>query len=240
MVLALALAVAAVAQQPNAAEKKKINNIKKSDQYLFAEVTSDNAQRAMDLAEEMLDDAINQYVASKRKLRDAGQYVARNTSASWERITLPRGDMFRAFIYVKKSDIIPADNVHVVASTPATSVEPIAATPTTATPSTPATPTTAAQSTNRQQVVSQLLTLTSSSGIQPMVQQLKRQGLVSDYNTYSKLADPSEYLLVVYNRDGQVEAILSDGVQRTNLRSGQADSVENYKGRGALGIKVNE
>jgi hypothetical protein len=70
--------------------------------------------------------------------------------------------------------------------------------------------------------------------------QLKKDGLVSEYDTYRKLADPSEYILVIYNTGGDIEAVLSEGVNRKNLKTGQADGVENYHGRGAFGVKVKK
>ena len=110
--LTFVVVLPAIAQQQNEEEKKKINQIKKSNQYLYAEVTTEDKQNAIDLADEALDVEINKYVANEKKFRDASHYVARNTSSSWERITLKRGtNMYRAFVYVKKSDIFPADNV---------------------------------------------------------------------------------------------------------------------------------
>lgn len=249
LALTMVAVVPASAQQANEAEKKKINSIKKSDQYIFCEMTTTDQQTAIDLAEEGLDVEINRWVANQKKFRNAAQYVARNTSSSWERITLPRGNMFRAFVYVKKSDIIPADNVrtgknpqtskvdNITFNSPGGTVEAIKATPqqekADVLPE-------AVASVNYQRVVNRLKSLKVSSEVGPVIKQLKEQGLVSDYGTYKKLADPSEYVLIVYNKDGQIEALLSDGINRKNLKSGLPDSVDNYKGRGALGVKINK
>ena len=250
LALTLAFGLTAIAQQPNEAEKKKINSIKKSDQYIYCEVTTDEQQKAIDLAEEGLDVEINRWVAQQKKFRDSPQYVARNTNSYWERITLPRGNMYRVFVYVKKSDILPADNArtgknpqtakvdNITFNSPGGSVEvakapakePVKAAPT-PTPTPPS---------RYDIVVNRLKGIEKKDEVMTHVRQMKAEGLIRQYETYKKLADPSEYVLVVYNREGVVEALLSEGVQRVNLRNGQPDSVENYKGRGALGIKINK
>ena len=271
LLIALTLAVglpSLAQQQQNAEEKKKINQIKKSNQYLYAEVTTEDKQKSIELADEALDVEINKYVANEKKFRNATQYVARNTSSSWERITLKRGtNMYRAFVYVKKSDIFPADNVrsaknpqtakvdNITFNSPGGTVEAERATkpaqaskaetakiePAKAQPTAPKTAsTTAASTTNYDKVVKRLLSLKKHTDLPKTVIQLKKDGLVSEYDTYRKLADPSEYILVIYNTGGDIEAVLSEGVNRKNLKTGQADGVENYHGRGAFGVKVKK
>jgi hypothetical protein len=262
--LTLAIGLPALAQQQqNAEEKKKINQIKKSNQYLYAEVTTEDKQQSIDLADEALDVEINKYVANEKKFRNATQYVARNTSSSWERITLKRGtNMYRAFVYVKKSDIFPADNVrsaknpqtakvdNITFNSPGGTVEaeratkpaqPAKAEPAKAQPTAPKVASATTASTSRyDKVVERLKGLTKSSDVAPLVKRMKTEGLISDYNTYKNLPDPSEYVLIVYNKEGAVEALLSDGVERTNLKTGAPDNVGNYKGRGAFGVKVKK
>lgn len=262
--LTMVAVMPASAQQANEAEKKKINSIKKSDQYIYSEMTTTDQQTAIDLAEEGLDVEINRWVANQKKFRNATQYVARNTSSSWERITLPRGNMYRAFVYVKKSDILPADNVrtgknpqtakvdNITFNSPGGTVEATKAPQPQTMPQQPATNASqelqskadvmpkAVEDVNYQRVINRLKALSQSSEVGPVVKQLKENGLVSDYGTYKKLADPSEYILIVYNKEGQIEALLSDGINRKNLKNGRSDSVDNYKGRGALGIKVKK
>lgn len=269
IVLSLIAGLPAFAQQQNAEEKKRINQIKKSEQYLYAEVTTEDKQNAIDLADEALDVEINKYVANEKKFRNASQYVARNTSSTWERITLKRGtNMYRAFVYVKKSDIFPAENVR-SAKNPQTAkidnitfnslggnIEVERATKLSRPTKTEVAKTQSAidelpdatksagantiSISRYDQVVERLKTLSKSADIVPLVKRMKTEGLISDYNTYKNLADPSEYLLIVYNKGGAIEALLSDGVERINLKTGNHDNVGNYKGRGALGVKVKK
>ena len=91
-------------------QKRKINTIKKSSSYIYAEATLDNEQDALDLAQELLYQRINEYIATKKKFKDAKEAVVINQNYASEQIKLPRGNMFRAFMYVKKSDVIPTEN----------------------------------------------------------------------------------------------------------------------------------
>ncbi len=219
----------------NKDEKAEINRIKKSGAYLYEETTLPDAQDAIDLAEEMLYEKINQFVADNRKFDNARQIVTLNTNYSVEQITLPRGNMYRAFMYVKKTDILPSQNVQV------TTIEPKTQNLNATYEEQPTTTTTSVSSPDIQaEVINTLLRLRRFSELSSVLPQLKREGKISEYARYSDLANANEYMLVVYNRDGDIEAILSDGPDRINLATGQDDSTENYKGRGALGVKMNK
>jgi hypothetical protein len=53
-----------------------------------------------------------------------------------------------------------------------------------------------------------------------------------------KNRNKAEYIMVVFNKEGNVEAILSEGENRVNLLTSAPDQLTNYKGRGAIGVKV--
>ena len=97
--------------------KKKLNNIKKSSLYLYGEATAETEEEARELAEEILYDEINSWAAGKKKLQNSANFAVNNTQTLWSIISLPRGNMFRSFIYVKKSDIIPVENSEVISNT---------------------------------------------------------------------------------------------------------------------------
>lgn len=212
--------------------KKKINSIKKDNKYLYAEITTDNQQSALDLCEDMLNQEINKYVSEQKKLNNAQHIVLRNRQEVIESISLPRGNMFRAFRYVKKNDIIAADNVEVRTNTPTVStkeqkmvstVQPIPA-----------------KSVKRDETISRLLTVSRFSELSNTFKQLKQEGRIGQYDKIKNLVNPEQFVLIIYNSDGNIEAVLSEGSSRTNLRTGQTDNVSNYPGRGAIGVKVNE
>lgn len=231
LTLLLAFVLGAFAQSADE-QKKLINSIKKDKAYLYAEITTADQQQAKDLAEDMLNQEINKYVAEQKKLRNAQNIVTRNTRSTWESISLPRGNCFRAFMYVKKSDIIPADNVTVSANpTPQAKAETTEVKPAVVEP---------VYSERKQETINTLLAIKKFSELQTVLPKLKKKGRVDGYGKKKDLQDLAAYVLLIYNKEGVMEAVLSEGESRINLGTKQPDSIANYEGRGAIGVKVND
>lgn len=201
-------------------QKQKIYSIKKDPNYIYADVTGETEDLAVNNAESMLFDRINN-LASEKDLKPAGGTTIETKIG---RITMPRGNMYRAFVYVKAADVI--QDFGSTPSQPVESSQPSASTVNT--------------NPHRIVVVEQLLQLTKGTELENCLKSLKQQGHIESYNTYRNIGDPSPYILVVYNREGGIEAILSEGPERTNLRTGESENVSNYKGLGAMGVKVKK
>jgi hypothetical protein len=227
--LFLALSVLA---QTAVEQKKEIAKIKKSDSFLYGEATLASREEAVLLAEEILQENINAWVQQDKSLREAANVIIRNTGRDVSRITLPRGNMFQAFLYVKKSDILSADNAKVVEinkDQPESTVEPVV----------PSDEPAVQEPAN--EALRQVLGLVKFDEISSCLQRLKQEGKISDFNKYAALKQPGEYYLIVYNRDALIEAVLGKGEdKRPNLKTGLEDSITNYKGRGAIGFKLTE
>jgi len=103
---------AGYAQKDYAAEKALITKVKRSPgTYVYAEATCRTEEEAKSIAEDVFLQNINEYVASQKKLRGANNIVVNNQKGLQQTVTMPRGsNMHRVFMYVKKNDIIPADN----------------------------------------------------------------------------------------------------------------------------------
>lgn len=223
--VACIVAVGAMAGDNDEA-KKKINSIKKSNSYLYAEVTAATETEARDLAEEILYSEINEWAAKQKSLRDSPGLAVNNKQTLWTTMSLPRGNMFRSFIYVKKSDILPVDNSEVIENKSAvsespeqlvTSVVPVVS-----------------------NTVAELMEITEYKPLAERIMQMKTEGKVLEYDYYSKLKNPEAYYIAIYNREGKVVAFLSPGIERINLRTGKVDKLSNYSGHGAVGFFVNE
>lgn len=228
---AVALFSSVSAQTSVEDQKKEINKIKKSSSYIYAEATLADRQAAIDLAKDILYQNVNEWVSKQKKFAGSNSVVTVNTNYAVDDMTLPRGNMYRAFMYVKKSDIIPASNVTVTETPemqvaadgkPSSKVEVIAG------------------DTESSAVVSELLKAENTGQLSAVLKQLKQQGKVSDYNKLSALSQPEGYFMVIFTREGNIEAVLSDGADRVNMKTGQADKIANYKGCGAIGVKINK
>lgn len=206
--------------------KKKINSIKKDSQYLYAEATAPTEDEAHDIAEEILYDEINEWAATKKKLQNSANLAVNNKQSLWTTISLPRGNMYRSFIYVKKSDILPVENSEVIGNASAVSdaggdmqsaVEEI-----------------------WPEAVTALAGCTEYADLAAKIKQMKAEGKLKSYARYAQLDNPDACYLAIYNKEGKVLAILSPGGERRNVATGRPDGVGNYSGCGAIGFMVNE
>lgn len=243
LLLCFAVGVA-MGQTADANKKKKedINKIKKSSSYLYGEATLIDADEAAKLAEELLYNEIHKWIASKKELKEAKNVIVKNVSSSIGEITLPRGNMFRAFLYVKKQDILPSENVNVIEQPTVDSavvskqrneenvdedafeLEGFEDNKDDAKPELP-------------DFLKKVVALKRFQDVQPCLVQLKKEGKISTYGKYANLLKKEEYYLIIYTKEGKVAAVLSKGKERENLATRKPDSTDNYKGCGAIGFK---
>lgn len=226
--------LSAGAQENQAELKSKVNEIKKSPDYIYAETTRETAEEAKSAAEEQLYNNINIWVAQEKKLRGAKQVIVTQAKADYEEYQLQRGNLVRAFLYVKKSDIIAADNVRVLNVNPLKEDEAKedeaqqpAADPQPATPAVEISP-----------LVKELTGIATIQAFGTCIKELKAQGKVGVYGKYKELSDPDNCLLVVYNRQGTIEAVLTAGAQRYNAATALPDAIANYPGCAAIGFTL--
>lgn len=67
---------------------------------------------------------------------------------------------------------------------------------------------------------------------------LKEQGLIADYGKYATAEHPETCYLIIYDAAGNIKALLGTGEEtRPNLLTGQPDSIDNYRGCGAIWFK---
>ena len=205
-------------------QKQTIVSVKKSSAYLYAEAVCKTQEEANGVAEGMLMDRINEWVATQKKLRTSSNVVVNNSADLQSVIKLPRGNMFRTFRYVKKSDIIPAYNPIVMA------VEnPMEASVETVMPNV---------DDDLPEAIAELSQLTKFSQLQECITRLKRDGKISQYGKYESLNPKEDFYLIIYNTSGELEAMLTPTKpERKNVKTGLPDSEKNYPGRGAFGVK---
>ena len=213
-------------------KKKDIIKIKKSPLYLYQEATMSDKEEAMETALQLLQSEVQRWVAEKKKRKEAASdLIITNVEQITEALELPRGDMYRAFVYVKKSDVLVSKNT-MVADMPSIleksenfrSSNEIMSGPKIEHP----------------EHILRLLDLRLYDEVKPCLDAMKSAGKVLEYARYAKLSQPENYVLIIYNQQGEVEAILSDGAERVNLRTNLPDGFSNYSGRGAIGVKFNK
>ena len=127
---------------------------------------------------------------------------------------------------MKKSDIIPAESSEIIENT---TVQPQSenSAPEQKEPAIP-------------RVVQDIANCTEYTDLAMKITKLKESGEVLDYGRYASLERKEDYYMAVYNTNGKVVAVLTKGSSRYNVKTGASDSLDNYKGCGAIGFKVKE
>ena len=95
---------------------KKMNSIKRSAQYIYAEATMETTKEAFEVANDLLLIQVKEYAASKKAFRD-NDILVRNIQSQQDSLQIRRGPMVKVFLYVKKSDVLNVDNVVLVDNT---------------------------------------------------------------------------------------------------------------------------
>ena len=207
--------------------KKDINRVKKSKDYIYAEITSSTLEEAKEMAETLLLDEINEWVATQRSLRNSPNLVINNQKEIWSNYSMRRGsNMYRYFLYVKKKDIIPSENAVILTKEEL--------------------PTETSQLDNEEakprpeypEAVETLAACTEYADMVVKMKALKAQGKVKHYARYASLENPDNFYLVIYNKAGRVVTVLTPGTERTNVKTNKKDGVSNYKGCGAIGFNL--
>lgn len=93
--------------QEGESPSKTINKIKRDGSYVYAEATAKTREEAAEAAKQLLLIEISQYVATKKKFSGADQVLIKDMQTESQSIEMPRGDMTRVFLYVKKMTLLP-------------------------------------------------------------------------------------------------------------------------------------
>lgn len=237
-------------ENPNAAIKEKIRDIKLDEAFLFAEaVSTDGADNARSAATRNLRDRVIAW------LTDSGQ-PSESAGNIWNRIknaclTLEYQSMtlHKAFAYLPKS------SVTVTASdTPVTTVNEQAATPVSQPAETPTPPLVNEQEpplinlddfdiTEEEldaplnQNVSALLALDTYESVMLYLEAMQDDGRLV-YGRIATLTDPEQAYLIII-KDGKLVAVLDKGKgERMNLKTKEMEIVKKYKGHAVIWMKT--
>lgn len=107
-----AVAVDTKAQNNYAQEKELITKIKRSpDTYVFAEATCKTEEEAQAVAEDLFWQEVNEFRSTDKRMQGASDVVVNDSKLLQNAVKMPRGsNMYRVFLYVKKSDILAVNN----------------------------------------------------------------------------------------------------------------------------------
>lgn len=210
---------------------KKINSIKRSNQYLYAEATMPTANEALEVANDLLLIQVKEYTDGKKGFEDK-DILIRNISSSRDSVQLRRGDMVKVFLYVKKSDIQTAENVTLLAAAPAAeqpevpepgNVEKVSlAVAQESAPVTAPVPEDASLKLPvawQQSAIEQLLASGSLPAAKALLSRMKAEYKIKKTGPLATCKNPAESYMLI-GKNGQVETVLGPGSStRTDFRT---------------------
>lgn len=217
---------------------QEINKIKRSSEYIFAESTTQDWSEALENAKTLLVSQIELWVKSELKDNESAGYVAKAGNHIFE-IKATRGQLYRAFVYVKKSDLMPyseSDQVLVVpvnkeAEMTVSLVE--------------------QKENNEEEVIvakpkyepsefeKTMLNVSSANSINSYIKELQSSNKIGAFGKYAEMPKDGDCYLFVYNPQGEIPAYLyRKDSKYINLKTGEEDEIKNYKGCGAFWFQL--
>ncbi len=237
---------------------KNINKIKMDSKYLYAESTTKDWEEAYENAKTVLGVTISEWVKENSGINKDVELLVAKSKDHILSIKTRRGELYRSFVYVKKSDIIPiADERELmIVKMEKEPEEPIAMVPVSEKVEPPKD-----EDNSSEELVTvvdlkthdpepvliatlskeeeQMLQIHSLDEAEIFVNRLKSDNKMKGYGKYKTMPVNENCYLIVYNPQGEIPAVLKkDGNNHFNLNTRQADSISKYEGCGAIWIQL--
>ena len=225
-----------VAQTP--AATKEINTIKRDTTCIYAEATMKDVNEAVIGAKSILEVKVGDWVRSQHPDEGIEVCIAKAKEHFFE-VQTRRGDYYRAFVYVRKRDIMPiADKSEVVVfQVQPDSIKPLTTPEEVISEETPVeAPAPVVTLTPDEK---QMVAITSFYDIEPYIKGMRDKNKLEAYGKYSTMPADSACHLFVYDQQGQVRAVLRKSpAAQVNLKTLKEDNVKNYRNCGAIWFRL--
>ena len=220
---------------------KNINKVKRDTMYIYAEATMKDINEAYDGARALLEMKVGDWVRAQHPSEGIEVCIVK-AKEHFIQLETRRGDLYRAFVYVRKSDIMPVadkSEVTVFEVAPVTKSNQIEAKP--AIIVTEEMP----QVEEKQQVLEltpeekQMKQIRSFYDVEPYIKGLKGKGVLKAYGKFATMPENEDCHLFVYDKQGNISALLRKaGNTQYNLNSLKEDNIKNYKNCGAIWFQL--
>jgi len=219
---------------------KDINRVKRDTMYIYAEATMKDLNEAYNGARAILEMKVGDWVRNQHPYEGIEVCIVK-AKEHFVQLETRRGDFYRAFVYVRKTDIMPvADKSEVTVFEVAPVAQPnqIEATPAIIVEEEPveaeASPVLELTSEEKQ-----MRQVRSFYEVEPYIKGLKSKGKVSKYGKYATMPENEDCHLFVYDKQGNISALLrKSGTTEYNLNTLKEDNVKNYKNCGAIWFQL--
>lgn len=223
---------------------ERINSIKKNPQYLYGEITMQTQEEATSMAYELLQKEV--FAWAKRDSIKLVVTSATEINKLSDSIMMRRANMYRVFIYVDKHALTTDTKNNIAIQKKDTIV---------ASKDSIMLHRDSLVTDDTMKMIKQhffgnrkksdaLMRLKEAKNffeLKEIMQPLKEKGEIIDYGKYATAKQPELCYLIVYDPAGNIKALLGKGKdRRKNLKTGQDDSISNYRGCGAIWFILNE
>lgn len=224
------------AQNPDVA--KNISEVKRDTSYIYAEATMKDLDESILGAKAILEVKVGDWLRNQYPEEDMELCITKAKEHSFE-IQTRRGEYHRAFVYVKKSDIMTVSKISdvIVLQVP-TKEEQVRVTPAEiiSEESVPVVEEPRVTLTSDEE---QMKAINKFYDIEPFIKGLQSKGRNVVYGKYATMPKDVDCHLFVYNRQGEVAAVLRKNNKGfVNLTSLAADNIDNYKNCGAIWLQL--
>ena len=218
-----------------------INKVKRDTMYIYAESTTKDLNEAYSNARAILEMQVGEWVRKQHPSEGIELCIVK-AKEHFMQLDTRRGELYRAFVYVRKSDIMPiADKseVTVIEVAPVTKPKQVEAKPAII----------VTEEAPRVEEKQQVLELTSEEkqmkqirsfyDVEPYINGLKSKGKLNAYGKYATMPKNEDCHMFVYDKQGNISALLrKSGAMQYNLNTLKEDNVKNYKNCGAIWFQL--
>ena len=217
-------------------EQQQINAIKSNMDFLYATgVSSVSGESALDNARDLLAVEIEQWL-KENDAKDLTGYVAKSKE-HMSQIKTQRGKLYRVFVYVKKKDVLPFYNeenmlVSDFVSAKNADVQPVIVASEERKDET--------DSYHPTETEKAMVRIASFSKLNDYINQGRRDERIVDVGKYSDMPKEGIIYVFIHNRLGEIPACMKvTNGSAVNLITGKEDRISDYKGCGAIWIKID-
>ena len=207
--------------------------------YIYAESTTKDLSEAYSNARAILEMQVGEWVQKQHPSEGIELCIVKAKEHIMQ-LDTRRGELYRAFVYVKKSDIMPvADKSEVTVFEVAPMVESSQAEVAPAIIVTEEAPKQEKAIIELTPEEKQMKQVKSFYEVEPYINGLKSKGKLQDYGKYATMPKGKDCHLFIYDKQGNISALIrKSGSVQYNLNTLKEDNVQNYKNCGAIWFQL--
>lgn len=221
---------------------KNINKVKRDTMFIYAEATMKDLGEAYNGARAILELKVGDWTHRQHPKENIELCIVK-AKEHFIQLETRRGDFYRAFVYVKKTDIMPVSDkseitVFEVAPVVKSDDSPIAEPAIIVTEEEPS----VEESTPTLELTpdeKQMKAIRSFYDIEPYIKNMKSKGKIDKFGKYATMPANEDCHLFVYDKQGNISALLRNkDTKQYNLNTLKEDNVKNYKNCGAIWFQL--